>query len=143
RARFQLAITGTPVENTLSDVWSIFRLVVPGMLPRFAKFREDYLRPIDAGQRVARTEPGKTDDVETQVQRQTRSREVMTKLQTKIRPFVLRRTKESVDAELPEKQEMVLQVQMERYHEQLYQQILQRERKNVLNLVADMDSNRI
>lgn len=143
RAGFKLAITGTPMENTLSDLWSIFRLVVPGMLPRFAKFRDDYLRPIEAGQRVARTEPGKTDDVETQVQRQTRSREAMTKLRTKIRLFMLRRTKESVAAELPEKQEMVLQVQMEREHEQLYQQILQRERKNVLNLVADMDSNRI
>ena len=143
RAGFKLAITGTPMENTLSDLWSIFRLVVPGMLPRFAKFRDDYLRPIEAGQRVARTEPGTNDDVEQQVQQQTRSREAMTKLRTKIRPFMLRRTKESVAAELPDKQEMVLQVQMEQEHEQLYQQILQRERKNVLNLVSDMDSNRI
>lgn len=143
RAGFKLAITGTPMENTLSDLWSIFRLVVPGMLPRYAKFRDDYLRPIEAGQRVARTEPGSSDDTEEQVQQKTRSREAMTKLRTKIRPFMLRRTKESVAAELPDKQEMVLQVQMEREHEQLYQQILQRERKNVLNLVTDMDSNRI
>lgn len=143
RAGFKLAITGTPMENTLSDLWSIFRLVVPGMLPRYAKFRDDYLRPIEAGQRVARTEPGNTEDTEEQVQQKTRSREAMTKLRTKIRPFMLRRTKEAVAAELPDKQEMVLQVQMEREHEQLYQQILQRERKNVLNLVADMDSNRI
>src|SRR5699024_8981642 len=120
--------------NTLTDLWSIFRLVVPGMLPRYAKFRDDYLRPIEAGQRVARTEPGSSDDTEEQVQQKTRSREAMTKLRTKIRPFMLRRTKESVAAELPDKQEMVLQVQMEREHEQLYQQILQRERKNVLNL---------
>lgn len=143
QAGFKLAITGTPMENTLSDLWSIFRLVVPGMLPRYAKFRDDYLRPIEAGQRVARTEPAKDHDVEERVQQQTRSRAAMTKLRTKIRPFMLRRTKESVAAELPDKQEMVLQVPMEPAHEQLYQQILQRERKNVLNLVADMDSNRM
>src|SRR5699024_163137 len=92
---------------------------------------------------VARDVTERTDDGEIQEHHQTRSGEAMTKLRTKIRPFMLRRTKESVAAELPEKQEMVLQVQMEREHEQLYQQILQRERKNVLNLVADMDSNRI
>lgn len=143
KAGFKLAITGTPMENTLSDLWSIFRLVVPGMLPRFAKFRDDYLRPIEAGQRVARTEPSTDNDVEERVQQQTRSREAMTKLRTKIRPFMLRRTKESVAAELPDKQEMVLRVPMEPEHEKLYQQILQRERKSVLNLVADMDSNRM
>ena len=143
RAGFKLAITGTPMENTLSDLWSIFRLVVPGMLPRFATFRELYLRPIEAAQRVARTEPGNTDDVETQAQQRMRSQQAMSTLRTKIRPFMLRRTKEAVASELPDKQEMVLQVQMETEHQQLYQQILQRERKNVLNLVADMDSNRI
>lgn len=142
RAGFKLAITGTPMENTLSDLWSIFRLVVPGMLPRYAKFRDDFLRPIEAGQRVARTEPG-NQDVDERLQQQTRSREAMSKLRTKIRPFMLRRTKESVAAELPAKQEMVLQVPMEPEHEKLYQSILQRERKNVLNLVADMDSNRM
>lgn len=141
RAGFKLAITGTPMENTLSDLWSIFRLVVPGMLPRYAKFRDDYLRPIEAGQRVARTEPGKPD--EERADQQSRSREAMDTLRRKIRPFMLRRTKESVAAELPDKQEMVLQVPMEPEHERLYQQILQRERKNVLNLVADMDSNRM
>src|SRR5699024_3250411 len=104
---------------------------------------ELYLRPIEAAQRVARTEPGNTDDVETQAQRQMRSQQAMSTLRTKIRPFMLRRTKEAVASELPDKQEMVLQVQMETEHQQLYQQILQRERKNVLNLVADMDSNRI
>lgn len=142
QAGFKLAITGTPMENTLSDLWSIFRLVVPGMLPRYAKFRDDFLRPIEAGQRVARTEPGKHDD-EERADHHARSRAAMAKLRTKIRPFMLRRTKESVAAELPDKQEMVLQVPMEPEHEKLYQQILQRERKNVLNLVTDMESNRM
>lgn len=141
RAGFKLAITGTPMENTLADLWSIFRLVVPGMLPRYSKFRDDFLRPIEAGQRVARTEPGTSD--EERADQQTRSREAMDKLRTKIRPFMLRRTKESVAAELPDKQEMVLQVPMEPEHDKLYQQILQRERKNVLNLVTDMESNRM
>src|SRR5699024_1093042 len=122
RAGFKLAITGTPMENTLSDLWSIFLLVVPGMHPRFATFRELYFRPIEAAQRVARTEPGNTDDVETQAQRQMRSQQAMSTLRTKIRPFMLRRTKEAVASELPDKQEMVLQVQMETEHQQLYQQ---------------------
>src|SRR5690625_7946824 len=100
RAGFKLAITGTQMENTLSDLWSIFRLVVPGMLPRDAKFRDDYLRPIEAGQRVARTEPAKDHDVEERVQQQTRSRAAITKFRTEIQPFMLRRTEGSVDAAL-------------------------------------------
>src|SRR5699024_11127210 len=54
RAGFKLAISGTTMENSLSDLWSISRLVVPGMLPRFATFRELYFRPIEADQRVDR-----------------------------------------------------------------------------------------
>src|SRR5699024_1270664 len=135
RAGFKLAITGTPMENTLSDLWSIFRLVVPGMLPRFATFRELYLRPIEAAQRVARAEPGSCDGVETPGQQRMRSQQAMSTLRTKIRRFMLRRTKEAVASELPDKQDMVLQVQLETEHQQFYQQFLQRERKNVLNLV--------
>src|SRR5699024_12570473 len=99
RSGFIHAITGTPIENTLSDLWSIFRLVVPGMLPRFANFRELYLRPIEAAQRVGRTERGNTDDVETQAQRQMRSQQAMSTLRTKLRPFMLRRRKEAVRSE--------------------------------------------
>src|SRR5699024_8331604 len=119
RAQFKLAITGTPMENTLSDLWSIFRLVAPGMLPRYAKFLADCLRPLEAGLRVARTQPGKP--AEERAEQLTRSREAMNKLRTNMRPFMLPWPNDSLAAELPDKQERVLQVPMESEHEQLYQ----------------------
>ena len=120
-ARSVLAITGTPMENSLMDLWSILALTAPGLFPRADEFVRAYRRPIESGDEVT-----------------------LARLRRKIRPLMLRRTKAVVAAELPEKQVQVVSVPMTAVHERLYQQHLQRERQRVLHLLAeDPTANRV
>ena len=119
-ARMKLAITGTPVENSLMDLWSMLSLTAPGLFPSVERFTEYYLRPIERdgdGLRLAQ-------------------------LRRRIAPLVLRRTKDLVAAELPPKQEQVLEVTLQPKHARVYQTHLQRERQKVLGLIDDLDDNR-
>ncbi|MCA1780667.1 MAG: SNF2-related protein [Dermatophilaceae bacterium] len=116
-----LAITGTPMENSLMDLWSILALTAPGLFPRADEFVRAYRRPIESGDEVT-----------------------LARLRRKVRPLMLRRTKGVVAAELPEKQVQVVSVPMTAAHERLYQQHLQRERQRVLHLLAeDPSANRV
>ncbi|WP_168209181.1 DEAD/DEAH box helicase [Agromyces intestinalis] len=115
RASFVLAVTGTPIENDLSELWSILRLVAPGLFPSRRAFDERYRRPIELDGNAQRRE----------------------RLRRRIRPLLLRRTKEQVAPELPEKQEQVLTVELAPKHRRLYDATLQRERQKLLGLVAD------
>ena len=85
RGEHHLALTGTPVENRLSELWAIFDFIYKGYLGNFRKFQESYIAPIER------------DD----------SEEHKRKLRSKIRPFLLRRTKQDPDLllNLPNKQE--------------------------------------
>ncbi|MGR2752852.1 DEAD/DEAH box helicase [Agromyces arachidis] len=115
RAPFRLAVTGTPLENHLGELWAILRLVAPGLFPSRRAFDERYRRPIE--------EDGNAERRET--------------LRRRIRPLVLRRTKEAVAPELPEKQEQVLAVALDPRHRRLYDATLQRERQKLLDLLDD------
>ncbi|WP_411734392.1 SNF2-related protein [Paeniglutamicibacter sp.] len=119
-ARFKLAITGTPMENNLMELWSIFAIVSPGLFPSAVRFAENYQRPIE---RQGLPEP-------------------LVRLRRRIRPFMLRRTKDAVVTDLPPKQEQVLHVELGEEHRRVYDTHLQRERQKVLRLVDDMDKNR-
>ncbi len=119
-ARFKLAITGTPMENNLMELWSIFAIVSPGLFPSAVRFAENYQRPIE---RQGLSEP-------------------LSRLRRRIRPFMLRRTKDAVVTDLPPKQEQVLHVELTPAHRKIYDTHLQRERQKVLRLVEDMDKNR-
>ncbi|MBM7806555.1 superfamily II DNA or RNA helicase [Geodermatophilus bullaregiensis] len=119
-ARFKLAITGTPLENSLMDLWSMLSIVAPGLFPDPKRFTEHYRTPIERG--------GDPAALET--------------LRRRIRPLVLRRTKEQVAAELPPKQEQVLEVVLDPRHRKVYDTHLQRERRTVLGLVDDLQKNR-
>jgi superfamily II DNA or RNA helicase len=119
-APFKLAITGTPLENNLMDLWSLLSIVAPGLFPNPQHFTEHYRRPIERG-----TAP-----------------ELLATLRRRVRPLMLRRTKEQVAAELPPKQEQVLEVTLHPRHARVYQTHLQRERQKVLGLIGDMDRNR-
>ncbi|HHU09624.1 MAG TPA: DEAD/DEAH box helicase [Intrasporangiaceae bacterium] len=120
-ARSVLAITGTPMENSLMDLWSILALTAPGLFPRADEFAQTYRRPIESGDRVT-----------------------LQRLRRRVRPLMLRRTKAVVAAELPEKQVQVVSVPMTAAHERIYQQHLQRERQRVLRLLdEDPDHNRV
>ncbi|MDO5644779.1 MAG: DEAD/DEAH box helicase [Dermabacter sp.] len=120
KAPFRLAITGTPMENSLADLWSLMSLTAPGVLGSAVQFREQYTHPIESGEHP----------------------EKMAVLRRRVRPFLLRRTKEVVAADLPEKQEQVLHIELTDAHRSLYDSVLQRERKKVLGLLDDMDKNR-
>jgi superfamily II DNA or RNA helicase len=121
RAPFRLAITGTPMENSLDDLWSILALAAPGLFGSAIAFRQRYTIPIESGEHPER----------------------MDLLRRRVRPFMLRRTKELVATELPPKDEQVWKVQLSEDHRALYDSVLQRERKKVLGLIdEDMDRNR-
>lgn len=117
------AITGTPMENNLTELWAMFALVSPGLLGSAKQFREQIQKPIEKGGDQA---PGK-----------------MAVLRRRIAPFLLRRTKRLVASELPEKQEQIMEVELEPAHRRLYDRQLQRERQRVLHLAEDLDHNRV
>jgi superfamily II DNA or RNA helicase len=117
---FKLAITGTPMENNLMELWSLLSITAPGLFPNPTRFREHYALPIE-----------KQGDTE-----------LLRRLRRRMRPLVKRRTKEQVAADLPDKQEQVLDVDLHPRHRKLYQTHLQRERQKVLGLIDDVNKNR-
>lgn len=94
----RFALTGTPIENRLSDLWSIFHFLMPGYLGTYQQFKNQYERPILEE---------KDDDSSALLQNQ-------------VRPFILRRLKQKVLKELPEKVESVVYVPLEGEQEKLY-----------------------
>ncbi|TDD66350.1 helicase [Jiangella aurantiaca] len=120
-ATVKLAITGTPVENNLMELWSQLSIAAPGLFPHPSRFEEYYSRPIE-----------RQGDAERLAQ-----------FKRRIRPLVLRRTKEQVAADLPAKQEQVLEVDLHPKHRKVYDKHLQRERQRVLGLLDDVDKNRL
>jgi superfamily II DNA or RNA helicase len=119
-APFKLAITGTPLENSLMDLWSLLSITAPGLFPSPQRFTEHFRRPIESGD-----EPERLDT-----------------LRRRVRPFMLRRTKEQVASELPPKIEQVLEITLNPAHRRVYDRHLHRERQRVLKLVDDLDRNR-
>ncbi|MGZ4722168.1 DEAD/DEAH box helicase, partial [Oryzihumus sp.] len=112
---FRLALTGTPMENRLMDLWSLLSVVAPGLYPWPQRFTETVANPVE----------------------RLGDREVLDRFRRRIRPFLLRRTKDLVAADLPAKQEQVLEVALTPKHRTIYETHLQRERQTVLGLVDD------
>ncbi|GAB3706564.1 DEAD/DEAH box helicase [Mariniluteicoccus flavus] len=112
---FTVAVTGTPVENSLVDVWSLMELVAPGALPPLKEFNQTIRRPIE------------TD----------RDSGALQALRRRLSPFILRRTKDQVATELPPKIEQVVAIELGRDDALRYRKLLDRERQVVLGLLAD------
>ncbi|MFT4051450.1 MAG: SNF2-related protein [Microbacterium sp.] len=113
-------LTGTPLENNLLELWALSALAAPGLLGNRTKFTEFYRNPIEKGRDADR----------------------LALLRRRLRPFLLRRTKELVASELPPKQEQVLTVDLHPRHRKTYDVRFQRERQRVLGLVDDLEANR-
>ncbi len=121
RAPMKLAITGTPLENSLMDLWALLSIVAPGLFPTPTRFAELYRKPIESGE----------------------SPELLATLRRRIRPLMLRRTKEAVADELPPKIEQVVSVPLNAAHRRIYDTHLHRERQRILGLLDEPNRNRI
>ena len=130
RADVVFAVTGTPLENSLTDLWSILSLTSPGLFPSARRFRDEYVTPIERGKVEENLEGGPA--------RERR----LGRLRSRIRPFLLRRTKDVVAADLPPRQEQDVRVELSSGHRAVYERVLQRERRKVLGLLDDLDSQR-
>ena len=101
---FRMALTGTPMENRLSELWSIFDYLMPGFLYGYTRFRSE---------------------IETLIV-SDKDEDAMTRLRAMIHPFILRRLKKDVLKELPEKQEEIVTVALSGEQKKLYQAHSQR-----------------
>ena len=101
---FRMALTGTPMENRLSELWSIFDYLMPGFLYGYTRFRSEIETPIVSD----------------------KDEDAMTRLLAMIHPFILRRLKKDVLKELPEKQEEIVTVALSGEQKKLYQAHSQR-----------------
>jgi len=98
-SKFRLSLTGTPIENSLSDLWSQMNFLNPGQLGSFKFFKDNYLLPIE----------------------KERDEEATARLNRLIEPFVLRRTKEQVAADLPPVMEELLTIAMTVEQQEFYE----------------------
>lgn len=113
RCDHRLVLTGTPMENSVLDLWSIFDFLMPNYLGSAQDFRERYELPMGKG----------GDPV------------LQDRLGRRVRPFILRRLKRDVAKDLPEKIQQVSHCELTPQQRQVYQQVLEAGRKEVLESV--------
>jgi superfamily II DNA or RNA helicase len=117
---FKVAVTGTPMENNLMELWSLLAITAPGLMGDAKRFTTYYRNPVEREGNAER----------------------LAQLRRRIRPLMLRRTKEQVAADLPTKLEQVLELELVPRHAKVYQAYLQRERQKVLGMLGDMRKHR-
>jgi superfamily II DNA or RNA helicase len=109
RARHRLILTGTPLENSVLDLWSLYDFLLPGYLGTAADFKDRYETPLIKG-----PEP-----------------KLMERLRHRVRPFFLRRTKEEVLTELPPKLEFPTLCELTEEQREVYRAVLAQGRREV------------
>lgn len=119
-AQFRLALTGTPIENTLLDVWSQMNFLNRGLLGSYSYFEKNFIRPIEKNQDAGRT----------------------VELKRILDPFVLRRTKKQVAKELPPKVEKVHFCEMTPEQAECYEKTKSQYRNEILEHVSQVGMSR-
>ena len=114
KAKGYFALTGTPIENSLSELWSIFNFTMPGYLLSHQEFHKKFETPIVKGEDAG----------------------PLAELSRHVNPFILRRLKRDVLKELPEKIETRLKAQMTEEQTKIYLAFLQEARKNIAKELA-------
>ena len=114
RARHRLVLTGTPLENSVLDLWSIFDFLMPGYLGAAQDFRERYELPIA----------------------RDKSQEAQSRLTRRLRPFILRRLKRDVAQDLPAKLEQVSFCELTEEQRAVYQKVIEASRREVMDAVG-------
>jgi superfamily II DNA or RNA helicase len=117
--KHRFVLTGTPVENSVRDLWSILHFVIPGYLGRREDFRERYELPISRG-----------------------SQPESARLAKRLRPVMLRRLKQQVALELPEKIEQITYCDLSPEQEEFYQKLRQEGRRKVEELSGAKEQGR-
>jgi SNF2 family DNA or RNA helicase len=107
KAGFRMALTGTPIQNHLGEIWNLFNFINPGLLGSLQNFTDLFIKPGD--------EPSKKH------------------LKKLIAPFILRRTKTSVLDELPPKTEIVKKIQLSEEEEAFYEALRRQAIENLVN----------
>ncbi|SEM96107.1 MULTISPECIES: DEAD/DEAH box helicase [unclassified Candidatus Frackibacter] len=120
KAKNRLALTGTPIENSLEELWSIFDFLMPRYLGSYQEFRRRYLNPINKWQ----------------------DQQKLNELKERIAPFILRRKKEEVLTELPDKIINIQSVQMTKAQEDTYRLILEEVKANLMETIEERGFNR-
>ncbi|MFB9078855.1 DEAD/DEAH box helicase [Flavobacterium procerum] len=106
----KIALSGTPIENSLDDLWSQMQFINPDILGSYAFFMENFKNPIEKKQ----------------------NEEVLTELKNLIQPYILRRTKEQVLKDLPELTEQIYYCDMDPEQEKLYEKEKSKARNSLL-----------
>ena len=109
KGEIKYALTGTPIENSVAELWSIFDYIMPGYLYNYNKFKKKFEQPI----------------------LKEENKEALTRLKKLISPFVLRRVKEDVLTELPEKNITIMKSEMEPEQEKIYLSYLAQTKKEI------------
>ncbi len=114
KGRHKLTLTGTPIENSVEDIWSQMQFLNPGLLGGISSFRKNYKLPIE-----------KENDFEK-----------LRTLQAMLKPFILRRTKGQVAGELPEKTEQIIYCDMPEKQRVLYEEVKSSYRNAILENIV-------
>ncbi len=114
KSRFKLVLTGTPVENSLTDLWTQLNFVNPGLLGDLTFFRREFAKPIE-----------KLGDDEKEIE-----------LRKIIKPFILRRTKENVATDLPPVSEQTVFCDMTEEQFKVYDEEKSSVRNSILKSIA-------
>jgi superfamily II DNA or RNA helicase len=113
KGKFRVALSGTPVENRLEELWSVMHFANPGLLGGVSDFQDRYAGPIASGDRSAAI-----------------------RLRAKIRPFVLRRMKRDVLPELPPRTDAILHVELDEAERSVYDAVRVATKKDVAEKLA-------
>ena len=115
KAKCKIALTGTPVENNVTELWSIFDFIMPGYLNSVVKFREKYnIKDVDE-----------------------KGLEVLNNLSNQIKPFILRRKKSDVVKSLPKKIENKIYIDLPDKQKMLYMKVLKDTKKEMDEMIRD------
>lgn len=120
KASHKLVLTGTPIENSVSELWSQLAFINPGLVGNLQSFTERFVTPIERG----------------------KDQYKMQQLKAIIKPFVLRRTKDQVATELPAKIEQVVYSNMTEQQAEAYETVKSYYRNEIIKSIKEVGLNR-
>ena len=118
-AKHRFVLTGTPIENSVRDLWSIMRFLMPGYLGTREDFQERYEQPVSK-----------------------ENAPVQNRLTQRLKPFLLRRLKRNVATDLPEKLEQILYCELTAQQREIYTALLETSRKQIHEFAGEKDRNK-